>query len=505
MMNPEQIENVLEKMHFKNKYSCSEMKDEVVPETERTTQVIPMGSFYDVTDEFFPEPVLTHFTNILRFEQFSEPKTMTSTIKADFITSLVQKESDIDHSQNQDKVCSSDCKIKEITVDYCASLHSLSPTEMNIRVKGFVPSRKSRRNNFSLQKGSLEQAFLGNIEKNRLIFQVINIEFDVVIKCVKIELTDGGEYSGNCIFSEELTRVEKYVNLWSVIELLEYDIISDKFLQIRKFQVLKNMTVMIGDPDPDPIEDALYLKIHKGDYPISSCRHNKVHRNQMGETLVRSSSSSGSLQTVAVPCPPPSKLDLDVNNISPGTLKTPLGDCSPETPKGMLKDCSPGPLKGRLTDCRSGILKTPLRDSSPVILKTPLRHSSPGTLKKRIKDCSPETLKGRLRDIKRLKECRLAKLKKLTGQYRDNMAELYFLETGRNMADLPLFRQQPTQHFLSYLKSNKAPSRVVSEVQEEVMGVTPIAAPTLPGSTPTISSFRQTWRGFSSTQPVFLL
>ena len=32
---------------------------------------------------------------------------------------------------------------------------------------------------------------------------------------------------------------------------------------------------------------------------------------------------------------------------------------------------------------------------------------------------------------KRLGECRTARLRKMTGQYRDNMAELYFLQSGR--------------------------------------------------------------------------
>jgi len=468
MMDPEHIEKALERMHRTNGSSCFEIEDEIVPEHlfhERTYQERPMGSIHDVYDELFPEPVLNHFTKILRLE--TENMTSAKKTKTDFITSLVKKEIkdenlNIDQekkpSQSQDEGCSSDCKIKEISVDYCESLHSLSPTEMNIHVKGFVPCRKSRGNNFSLQKGSLEQAFLGNIEKKRLIFQVINLEIDQEINCIKVELTDGGEYSGNCIFSEELTRVEKYVNLWSIIEVLEYDIIADKFIQIRRFKVLKNMTSMIGDPDPDPIEDCLFLKIHKGDYPISSCRHNQVHRNQMAETLVRSSSDF--LHDSFT------KLDLT----SPGTLKKKLKESSPVSLKGWFQDCS------------------------------------------------PETLKGRLKDLARLKDCRLDKLRKVTGQYKENMAELHLLQAGCNITDKPLY--PPIQQFVSFLKSNNAPSRVVSEIQADVMRVSAMATPTptispasqpwvsianLPGAMPTVSPGRQTWRGFSSTQPVFLL
>jgi len=224
--------------------------------------------------------------------------TPTKRTKTDFITSLVERE-----NTKVSKGCTSDCKKKEITVEYCASLHSLSPTELNIHVKGMVLSRRIRQSNFSLRKGSLEQAFLGNKNMMRLVFQVISIEFDELINCVKVELTDSGEYSGNCIFSEEL---KTNIDLWSIIEVFEYDIIADKFIQIRNFKVLKNATGIIGDPDPDPIEDSLFLKIHRGDYPISSCRHNQVNRNQMGQTFHTKpvvGFSSGSRHAGAVPCP----------------------------------------------------------------------------------------------------------------------------------------------------------------------------------------------------------
>merc|ERR1719319_1674571 len=160
---------------------------------------------------------------------------------------------------------------------------------------------------------------------------------------------------------------------------------------------------MIGDPDPDPIEDCLFLKIHKGDYPISSCRHNQVHRNQMAETLVRSSSDF-------------------------------------------------------------------LHDSF-----TKLDLTSPGTLKKKLKESSPVSLKGRLKDLARLKDCRLDKLRKVTGQYKENMAELHLLQAGCNITDKPLY--PPIQQFVSFLKSNNAPSRVVSEVQAESAMATPTISP----------------------------
>jgi len=284
---------------------------------------------------------------------------MTSSKKTNFITSLVKKEteakkpsSDEDWNDqekppthNQDnlevsKVCSGVCKKKEITVDYCASLHSLSPTELNIHVKGLVLS-KSCQSNFSLRKGSLEQAFLGNkkiMRNNRLVFQVISKEFDKLIKCVKVELTDSGEYSGNCIFSKELTsQVEGNLHLWSIIEVLEYDIIADKFLQIRKYKVLKNTSFIIGDPDPDPIEDSLFLKIHRGDYPISSCMHNQVNRNQMGQTFHTKpviGFSSGSRHARAVPCPSSSfrSESGSLQAVYSGSLQAGAGPCPSTTP-----------------------------------------------------------------------------------------------------------------------------------------------------------------------------
>ena len=71
------------------------------------------------------------------------------------------------------------------------------------------------------------------------------------------------------------------------------------------------------------------------------------------------------------------------------------------------------------------------------------------------------------------------------------MAELYFLEGGSNVTDLPLFRRRPSHQFLTYLKANNAPDRVVTEVQTAVMGVAALSTPHLPGATPSMSPSRQ--------------
>jgi len=157
--------------------------------------------------------------------------------------------------------------------------------------EGGVPPLKQTNNSLHqlqdysnlLKEGSLEHAFLGNVNKTRLLFQIISFKFDQAINCFQVELSDGSEFSSNCVFSEKLTnQVESNINLWSIIEVLEYDIIADKFIEVRKFLVRQKLTRMIGDPDP--IEDSFFLKIHRGDFHVSYCMSNQMSQAMLINT-----------------------------------------------------------------------------------------------------------------------------------------------------------------------------------------------------------------------------
>ena len=104
------------------------------------------------------------------------------------------------------------------------------------------------------------------------------------------------------------------------------------------------------------------------------------------------------------------------------------------------------------------------------LARTPC-HRSPATspARKRLKldlaSGDPSNLK------RKLFEWRTSRLRRKTGSYRDNMAELFFLKNGTNVTDsLPQFRKRPSQQFVEFLVTSMAPARVISEVQTAVSG-----------------------------------
>jgi len=72
--------------------------------------------------------------------------------------------------------------------------------------------------------------------------------------------------------------------------------------------------------------------------------------------------------------------------------------------------------------------------------------------------------------VKRICEHRLTRLRQVSTACRENMTELFFLSTQRNIIDMPGFRKKPSTEFVTFLKNNKAPDRVISEVQTAVLG-----------------------------------
>lgn len=71
---------------------------------------------------------------------------------------------------------------------------------------------------------------------------------------------------------------------------------------------------------------------------------------------------------------------------------------------------------------------------------------------------------------KRLLEKRQARLKRVTESYKDNISELFFLQSHGNVVDLPAFRKKPSEEFLSFLASQKAPAHVLADVRLTVFG-----------------------------------
>ena len=66
---------------------------------------------------------------------------------------------------------------------------------------------------------------------------------------------------------------------------------------------------------------------------------------------------------------------------------------------------------------------------------------------------------------KRLLEKRKARRARLLESYKDNMSEMFFLQSKGNVVDLPTFRKRPTQNYLTFLKSNSAPNDIMDEVR----------------------------------------
>jgi hypothetical protein len=69
-----------------------------------------------------------------------------------------------------------------------------------------------------------------------------------------------------------------------------------------------------------------------------------------------------------------------------------------------------------------------------------------------------------------LMERRQARLKSVTDTYKDNMAELYFLQSDGNIVDLHSFRRKPSPLFLTFLSSQSAPDKVIEDVRSRVLG-----------------------------------
>ena len=65
----------------------------------------------------------------------------------------------------------------------------------------------------------------------------------------------------------------------------------------------------------------------------------------------------------------------------------------------------------------------------------------------------------------RLLEKRKARRAKLLESYKDNMSEMFFLQSKGNVVDLPSFRKRPTQQYLNFLKSNSSPNDILDEVR----------------------------------------
>ena len=70
----------------------------------------------------------------------------------------------------------------------------------------------------------------------------------------------------------------------------------------------------------------------------------------------------------------------------------------------------------------------------------------------------------------RLLEKRKARRGKIVESYKDNMSELFFLQSNGNVVDLPTFRKKPSHKYLNFLKSNSAPSDVMDEMRLAVLG-----------------------------------
>jgi hypothetical protein len=76
---------------------------------------------------------------------------------------------------------------------------------------------------------------------------------------------------------------------------------------------------------------------------------------------------------------------------------------------------------------------------------------------------------------RRLLEKRLARQARITESYKDNMSELFFLQSKGNVVDLQAFRKRPSQQYLNFLKSNNAPEEVMGEVRLSVLGPNAVA------------------------------
>lgn len=77
----------------------------------------------------------------------------------------------------------------------------------------------------------------------------------------------------------------------------------------------------------------------------------------------------------------------------------------------------------------------------------------------------------------RLLEKRRQRRTRLMESYKDNMSELFFLQSKGNVVDLPAFRKRPSQQYLNFLKSNNAPSDIMDQVRLAVLGPNALEKP----------------------------
>ena len=96
-------------------------------------------------------------------------------------------------------------------------------------------------------------------------------------------------------------------------------------------------------------------------------------------------------------------------------------------------------------------------------LKLEMEESVPNTSSSKNSSMSKTTRQ-------RLLEKRRSRRVKILESYKDNMSELFFLQSNGNVVDLPTFRKKPSHKYLNFLKSNSVPSDVMDEMRLAVLG-----------------------------------
>ena len=116
--------------------------------------------------------------------------------------------------------------------------------------------------------GSLKKTFLGNLDGSSLVFQLVDLQKKSEMNCYAATLSDGQDTSKYCLFYTNLsTRVKALVgalenNVFPLISILEYDILSFKFLAVADFKCIKTCPNIIGEPCN--IEDDFFSNLKKG-------------------------------------------------------------------------------------------------------------------------------------------------------------------------------------------------------------------------------------------------
>ena len=110
----------------------------------------------------------------------------------------------------------------------------------------------------------LEKTFLGNLKGSSLVFQVLKIEKAETLRAFRARLSDGFQMSDSVMFYQNLNKKIKTLQdcTYPCINILEYDILANKYIAIADFKYVRSFDEIVGGPEN--ISEDFFDKLQDG-------------------------------------------------------------------------------------------------------------------------------------------------------------------------------------------------------------------------------------------------